>query len=81
MLTVIVGIGAEEVSKNLGVGRGLSGPQIPNFVGQGISDKIVLFAFEHIIRTDIRWLCVGVFASVHGLRRDEAKVLTPQKPT
>ncbi len=62
--TMIVGVSAEEVAKEFGVGRCVAGPHVPDFVTQGIGDEFVFGSFHDVVGTYIWWLCVWVVRSV-----------------
>ena len=71
----VVWVGVEQISENLGVGSGIFGPHIPDFIGQRVGDEFVGIIFVVFVGTvGVGWIGVSFVARGEVLRWEETKM-------
>lgn len=78
-LTIIVRVGAKEMTEEIGISRGITSPHIPDLIAEGISNEFVFRTFHNVVGADIWRLCVGIFGSIHLLCGKKTEVLAPEE--
>ena len=79
-LTIIVRIGAEEMSKQVRIPRRVARPHIPDLVTQRIGYEFVFWSLHYVIRTHVWRLSIWVFGCVELLGGEKTEMLTPEEP-
>jgi hypothetical protein len=74
---MIVRIGAEELSVDIGVDASLVGPRLPEFVVQGVRDEVIFLPLQNLIHAGCRRLGVWMLGGIVILRWEKAEMLPP----